>query len=242
MEFFLNSKKEKLNILGFNRWAENNLNEKVDFHLHTQFTDGQSSVLAMVEAAVEKDIKKILFCEHIRSTSTYFYQYRQKILSAAKEAIEVFTGIETKIISFDGSLDYDPSIARYCDAIVGSVHRPIMFDGTIANWANFSPEEALNLEYLLSMAIIEKSSATILGHPLGMSISKFMLNPIDQLLDLAKACAKNDIVFEMNPRYCIKPGILIDIVKEAKCKISLGSDAHSTQEIGRAWKVFIDGG
>ena len=84
-----------------------------------------------------------------------------------------------------------------------------------------------------------KSRANILGHPMGMVIKMFNLRPLEHIYKLACACRDFDKTFELNPHYCPSPQEWVDIVKKANCKVSFGSDAHTTKEVGSSWNTFM---
>ncbi len=224
-------------------WIDIDFSKAVDYHLHTLFTDGTASVQQMAQASWEAGIAEILFSEHVRYTSDYFVDFVTGVKNQQHPGLTVHVGAETKILDLEGHLDCHPEIATMSTALIGSVHSlPPESNGTIRRWSKLDAEAALELEFQLAMAIVTKSSAHILGHPLGMVISHFKLCPYAHLLELAKACQSYDKAFELNARYCSDPATWIEIVQIAKCKVSLGSDAHSPTAIGNAWKMFVRNG
>ena len=118
-----------------------------------------------------------------------------------------------------------------------SVHSPPA-NGKAQNWPELDCETALDLEFQLALAIITSSRANILGHPMGMVIKHFNLKPLEHLYKLARACREAGKAFELNSRYCPNPDDWVSIVQQAECKVSFGSDAHSTSEVGSSWHVF----
>ena len=214
----------------------------VDFHMHTSHTDGTATVREMAEASASASVKQVLYTEHVRHTSTYYPSFVEDVQSQQIDGLEIFVGVETKVCDLDGSLDCSPTIASLTDGIVGSVHNPPLDDsGTERHWKDLEPEAALELEFQLAMAIVTKSRAHILGHPMGMAIRRFNQNPLEQIYALACACRDEDKAFELNPRYCADLDQWLQAVRTAGCKVSLGSDAHKTADVGRAWRVFVLG-
>ena len=213
-----------------------------DFHMHTSHTDGTATVLEMATASVAAGLKQIMYTEHVRHTSTYYPSFVEEVHSLKTADLEVHLGIETKILDLEGNLDCSPAIAALADGIVASVHNPPPdSEGHKRGWTDMEVETALELEFQLAMAIVTKSKAHILGHPMGMAVTRFNQKPLDQLSQLASACRDSGKAFELNPRYCADAAIWLQIVGEAGCKVSLGSDAHKTAHIARAWQVFIQG-
>jgi histidinol phosphatase-like PHP family hydrolase len=211
----------------------------VDYHTHTDYTDGTAGVHQMADAAASKGLDEILFSEHVRHTSTYYPSFVAEVRGVKRPGLKVYVGVETKILDDEGHLDCSPEIASLCDAIVGSVHNPPpQVRGAPGSWSKLSPNAALELEFRLALAIVAKSRAHILAHPLGMAVTKFDLRPLDRLYELACACRDFDKAFELNARYCASPRDWIDIVQRAGCKVSFGSDAHKTADVARAWNLF----
>lgn len=213
-----------------------------DYHMHTNHTDGTATVVQMAEASAAAGLKQIMFTEHVRHTSTYYPAFVEEVGELKIAGIDVFVGIETKVLDTDGSLDCSSSIAELADGIVASVHGlPLDAKGNKRGWKDLDVDTALELEFELAMAIVTKSRAHILGHPMGMAITRFNQNPVEQLTALASACRDSGKAFELNPRYCANADSWLQIVSQAGCKVSLGSDAHKTSHMGRAWQVFIKG-
>lgn len=220
-------------------YAQLDLTHPVDYHNHTTWTDGTASSLDMAAAAVSNGIREILFSEHIRRDSTYFPDFVTEVRALNAPNLKVFVGVEAKILDTDGTLDAPHDIEELTDAIIGSVHSPPNADGTSGSWQSFSAGEALKLELDLALAIVRRSRAHIIGHPLGMCITKFRLAPSEELLTIARACAEHDKAFELNPRYCIDPAMMVEIAISAGCKVNIGSDAHFTSAVGSSWKKFV---
>ena len=224
-------------------WSELDSRNPIDYHVHTDFTDGSASIKEMAEAAYKVGIREVLFSEHVRNTSSYFPGFVAQVKTFSIDGFKAYVGAEAKIVSSDGTLDCTQDVAFICNAIIGSVHRPPNDQNKEPQkWSSMSLEKAIELEYQLSMAIIKRSRAHILGHPMGMTFIHFGITPIRQLERLANACRVYDKAFELNSRYCSDTKIWIDIVKHAECKISCGSDAHNTSTVGSAWDSFITKG
>lgn len=210
-----------------------------DYHNHTTWTDGTASSHDMAAAAAAAGIREMLFSEHIRSTSTYFPDFVAEIRALKVPNLRTFVGVEAKILDLNGTLDAPAEIESLCDAIVGSVHSPPRADGSSGSWKEYSAEDALRTETALALAIVEKSRAHIIGHPLGMVITKFHLEPREELLTIARACAAHGKAFELNPRYALAPDVMIEIANTAGCKVNIGSDAHFTDAVGKSWNHFV---
>ena len=226
--------------LQFHTWAAIDSSIAVDYHVHTSHTDGGASVQQMAKAAVEKGIIEILFSEHVRATSNYFISFALEVRALSIPGLNAYVGAEAKILDLKGKLDCTPQITSMCDAIIGSVHRPpLNKSGETQSWRQLSTKTALELEFQLALAIITKSQAHILGHPMGMVITTFDILPLEHLHELACACRDYDMAFELNARYCPNPEEWIDVISKANCKVSFGSDAHTASDIGSSFQLFM---
>jgi len=212
-----------------------------DYHMHTNYTDGTATILQMAEASYAVGLKHVMFTEHVRHTSTYYHGFVEEVEGLNISGLNACAGIETKILGTDGSLDCSPSIAAMAHGIVASVHGlPPDSKGRKRGWTDLDASTALEMEFELAMAIITKSQAHILGHPMGMVITRFNQNPLRQLALLASACKDSGKAFELNPRYCANTESWLQIVRQAGCTVSLGSDAHKVSHVSRAWQVFVE--
>jgi putative hydrolase len=213
----------------------------VDYHNHTVWTDGTATSADMANAARAAGIREYMFSEHVRSTSTYFPEFEKEIRAIEIPGMTIFVGCEAKSLGTSGMLGAPPGLYERCDAVIGSVHSPPNADGSSGSWKDFSAAEALKFETALALAIVEKSRAHIIGHPLGMCITKFHLQPVEELRTIARACADNGKAFELNPRYSLDTDVMIQIVRDAGCKVIIGSDAHFTDAVGSSWRKFVAG-
>ncbi|RMH18072.1 MAG: PHP domain-containing protein [Acidobacteria bacterium] len=214
----------------------------IDFHLHTTYTDGTAPVQDMAAAARRAGLAAILFSEHVRAASDYYPAYLQEVRAENRDGLTVFAGFEAKILDRDGTLDCPPAAAEEADAIVGSVHRPPAAGGAGVAWQALAPEEAIALELELALAIVERSRAHVLGHPMGMVVRHHRISPLAAIERLARACAAHGKAFELSARYCPSPSRWLAIVERAGCPVSLGSDAHRPSAVGGAWRLFDPAG
>ncbi len=213
----------------------------IDYHNHTLWTDGTATSADMAAAAAESGIMEFMFSEHVRSTSTYFPEFEKEIRALNVSGMTIFVGCEAKILGLNGMLSAPPEVYNRCDAVIGSVHGPPNSDGSSGSWKDYTAAEALKLETDLALAIVQKSRAHIIGHPLGMVITKFQLKPADELRTIARACRESGKAFELNPRYSLDPETMIEIASDAGCKVNIGSDAHFTDAVGSSWQKFVAG-
>lgn len=208
----------------------------VDFHMHTTWTDGQHSVAEMHAAAVAAGLKCILYSEHARRTSgPWFQQFAAEVRALPDNACRALVGVEAKVANFDGALDLSDETRASCDLVMASVHR---FPGETAIVKGRPPlmpaDEVMDIEFRLSRAAIRAGGADILGHPFGMSYRRFGIVPCIELVEaLMEECAAHGVAFEVNAHYHPDPWRFVDMCCQRGAAVSLGSNAHHRDEIGK---------
>lgn len=210
-----------------------------DFHVHTNWTDGDSTVEAMHAAAVNLGLSHILFSEHVRQTSeTWFFDFAKEVQGLDNTKTTALLGMETKIMNFQGDLDTTTSMINKCDLVMASVHRFPGEEGIIdknTNQFNINShfENPIDIEFSLANLILENPDVDILGHPFGMTYKRFkLIPPREKIVQLIQKAAKTGVAFEINSRYHPNLWELIDLCKKYEATISIGSNAHSVNELG----------
>lgn len=210
-----------------------------DFHMHTTWTDGKNSAVEMYDAAEKFGLEAILFSEHARKTSgDWFPKFCSEIRSLnGRGNCKAFVGVEVKIDDFEGNLDTTDEILDQVDLVMASVHRFPGETGPILKKESsekFAKDEAVKIEFELSKLILKHPRVDILGHPFGMSYRRFHAQPSREMIEeLIEFAAKSQVAFEINPQYHSDPWLLVNLCLKHGTKISLGSNAHNTSEVGR---------
>lgn len=208
-----------------------------DLHVHTNWTDGKNSVSEILEVADKINLTHILFSEHSRKDSgNWFSDFKKEVLNSNKKfKCTGIVGTEVKVLNLNGDLDISDTIASNSELIMASVHRfPGETDNISNNTKNYDKDEVIKIEYNLSMAALENPQTNILGHPFGMSLKRFKVMPSLKLFEeLIKKTANEKKAFEINIGY--HPNIieLIQLCIKNNCLISIGSNAHTTREVGK---------
>lgn len=92
----------------------------IDYHIHTDFADGEMSIEQIIGLARELGIEQIAITEHIRRQPTYnWFELRDAIRHLDKT---VLVGVEAKVLDRYGTLDCPEDILGEADLVLGSVH------------------------------------------------------------------------------------------------------------------------
>lgn len=227
-------------MMKFKRFSEITMADAgSDLHIHSNYTDGQDSILDIVKQAEKLKLQTIAITDHIREGSTYFDQYQEEIELIRKNSkLNILIGFEARIKNFKGEIDVNRAVLEKADIKIASVHRfPI--GKQLFNPGLFSKEIAQEIELEISLAGIENKAFNILGHPGGMCLMYFNEFPLNYFEEIIAACKKHNIAFELNSEYhqAVYPE-LKKILKKHDPLISFGSDAHVARDIGK-WLILL---
>lgn len=220
----------------FPRYRELNAkNINVEFQLHTNRTDGEASIAAVLSTAQERQLAAIAFTEHVRRDTVWFPEFAKE---AREEAVRfpdllAYVGCETKAMDMHGTLDVTDKILSACDIVLGVVHRFPDGKGGYLDYKTMSPTHLAEVECELSIGMIKNAPIDVLGHPGGMYQRRHGAYPPELFRALMQAAAERNIAIEINSSYLVDmPGFLW-LCEEINPFVSIGSDAHKLHEIGR---------
>lgn len=222
----------------FNELNKNLLH--VDYHLHSTWTDGKNSVSEIIYNAKKNNLHSIAITDHIRKESTYFSEYKKEIENLnEEEEINIYTGFEAKVSDFFGNIDVKQEVTSEADIAIVSVHRyPI--GSKLYNASEFKQKIAQEIELELSIAALKKGGFNVLGHPGGMSVAFYQEFPAEFYEKIIIECVKNEIAFDFNGRYHLHLlNILHPLLKKYNPHISIGSDSHSVEPMGK-WNKKLE--
>ncbi|MDI6861545.1 MAG: PHP domain-containing protein [Caldisericia bacterium] len=139
---------------------------KGDLHVHSNFSDGISSIYELVKYAVEQGYEYIGITDHTEDLKVAKGMRREKILEERLEIkrveklfpnIKILFGVEANI-RIDGSIDIDEDILKELDYVIGSIHY------------NFNETKEVNMKRYINA--MNNPYITIIGHPSGRKIGE----------------------------------------------------------------------
>jgi putative hydrolase len=207
---------------------------KTDCHLHTSWTDGEASVADVYSAAVASGLDTILYSEHSRKTSTdWFKSFAEEVRALPFSPCRAYVGTEVKVETRGGDIDTTAAISDHCDFIMASVHRLIGANDVTIQFTDTDPEQAVDLEYALTWAVLPNPQVDILGHMFGMSYRRFGKVPADSMIrDLIARAAEYGVAVEVNSHYHPNALQMVRWCQEFDARIAFGSNAHALKEVG----------
>lgn len=212
----------------------------VDCHMHTSWTDGDHGVAEMFEQACRNGLTHIVFTEHVGpASSVWFPDFARSVRALPESPCRAFVGMEGGVKNFRGGLAVESAVRSLCDVVVASVHRFPGPNGEPLPFEAVAPERAMEMEFELSLALLASRQTDILGHPMGMSTRMYGLRPpISLYSSLAREAARNGVAFEINARYHPDPMALLEVCRETGARVTLGSDAHRTADVGAVVRLL----
>ena len=229
-----------MKVLNFLRF--NDLYEKIprqDFHIHTDITDGKSTMEEYIESAIQKKLEEIAFTEHVRKDSMWFDSFISKVKKLREGCnLKIYYGIEAKAIDFEGRIDATSHMMKESEIVLGAVHRYPEGKGGFIDMKTLSEEKAAEIEFKLALGLLKYGEIDVLAHPGGFFESFFSDFPEDYLRILFKESIKRKIAIEFNSKYIKNIKSYFELCKEANPFISLGSGAHNITELGNSVKLI----
>lgn len=215
-----------------------------DYHTHTVYSDGRSSIMDVVLAAKERGLSEIAITDHsvgkiaksLRKRD--FKKYLAEIKSARSE-LPVLIGVEANIINTNGLIDIDEKMRKKLDIVLCGVHILVFYSlralftfclpNLFFSAIRFTPKFQIKYNTRVVQKAIQENDIDIWTHP-------SLYFKID-VVEVAKTCAERGTLVELNSsRISFRP---IDFERMAKvgAKFIIGSDAHKIGRVGDIARV-----
>jgi len=201
-------------------------------HVHSEYSDGTSSIEELAEACAAMGYSYLGICDHSRSAGYAGGLDEDEVLRQHEEidalnekfrsdprmkGFRVLKGIESDILP-DGSLDYEERILERFDFVIASVH------------SKFNMTEAEMTRRIIEA--MENPHLSILGHPTGRLLLAREGYPVD-MRAVIEAAASLGVAIELNanPHRLDIDWRECRYAKELGVKISINPDAHHAGSI-----------
>lgn len=201
---------------------------KFDFHIHTTYSDGNGTTIAVVEAAEARGLEVVALTDH-GPEHTYgtprgrLAQMLQDIQLARENAgIRVLTGIEANVIDTSGSIDLDEEFTKELDLLVVGIHK---LEGVAVDVARAYLEAATKA--------IERQKVDVFAHPFYLHEYLVPSLPPEDLEAFVKLAAERGVAMELNLKYRTPDRDFLRLCLSEGVKLSVGTDAHTVAEVGK---------
>jgi len=189
------------------------------FHVHTDWTDGKSSLADYCLSAKMMGFRSIVLTEHIRRKPSYDFR---ALLQLAREqqsihGLEILVGVEAKVLP-NGLVDVPEWILSEIDVLAIAEHS---FQGdatTLADSLSKALDSFRNAEF-----------ARVWVHPTLGLLKKSAPEPLSH--GVLQAALRAGAYIEVNLRYRLPPESLLASVTLSN--VVIGFDAHSVADVER---------
>lgn len=208
-----------------------------DCHIHSTFSDGKATWRAMAEQAEIISLQHITFTEHVNLTSTWVPDYVETIRRAQEDSsfgCRIFLSAEVKAADVFGTPDIHQGYLAQFDYLVGVIHRYPKNGGGLHAFKDLTPEQAQEIDFTVSRNLILHPEVDVIGHLGGVYahyFGEYAPGMLEELIDLAVGCNKV-VELNTNDRYRHQFDRILSHCLATNAWITLGSDAHTTQELG----------
>ena len=193
---------------------------KGDLHIHTNYSDGSSTIQELIQKAKSLNYQYIAITDHSKSRKISrglsIKQLQKQIKEINKiNSFKILKGAEVDILR-NGSLDYPNSILKQLDIVIAAVH------------SSFKLSKIEQTNRILKA--LQNKHVNILAHPTGRLIQRRNPYPID-LQKIYEFAKDNNKLLEINsyPERLDLNAINIKEALQNKVKLVISTDAHSTQ-------------
>jgi putative hydrolase len=201
-----------------------------DLHLHSDWSDGGSSIQEMVVTAMDLGHEYMVLTDHsprlkIANGLSPERLWKQlgviDSISSAVGDFRLLKGIEVDILD-DGSLDQSAEMLSQLDLRVASIHSKLAMSAAPMTRR--------------MIAAVANPRTNVLGHCTGRLVEGSRGTRAQSSFDAAsvfEACAAHGVAVEINarPERCDPPDELIGQAMEAGCLFSIDSDAHAPGQL-----------
>ncbi len=198
-----------------------------DLHVHTDATDGRSSLREMVEACAARGYAYVAITDHSQAMRVAggldraaLRRQRRAIdaLRAEVEGIAILHGAEVDILD-DGRLDLDDETLAELDVVVAAVHSKLAMS-----------ERDMTRRVLRALA---NPHVHVLAHPTARLLGEREPVAIDMAAVVA-AARDHGVLLEVNgqPSRLDLSDVLVRMARDARATLVIDTDAHRTTELG----------
>lgn len=214
--------------------------EKMDFHIHSEFSDDATASLEdIVTEALRGGLVAIGIVDHVRGNAPWLRERESQLSELREEHVDdiaIFSGVEVKVVDDKGSIDLDDRVVNDVDYVIASFHG--VPEGVSKQSAN-GDGGAVARWWCDSMdALLEGgTNAQIVGHPDRILKERGLVADPERLGQLLEMALKSRLFLEWNPATAYPEQPFAQELANRDCeRIVYASDAHTIEDLADAYK------
>jgi putative hydrolase len=215
-----------------------------DFHVHSTFSDGRSTLAENVATARARRLRTLCLVDHVRRDTAWLPEFSAAVAPYRDlPEMRVMAGVEAKILDASGRLDLPPRLDGI-DVVLIADHQfpgdegPVHPDRVRAAIGDGSMTEAEAIERLCAAtekALNAVDRTSLLAHLFSllpkMGLDEVMV-PGALLSDLARRAANAGAMAEINEKWSCPAPRTVTALARAGVPLVAGSDSHHAGDIG----------
>ena len=219
-----------------------------DFHVHSTFSDGSSTLAQNVRAARERGLRTLALVDHVRADTAWLPEFAAAVDPYRHQpGLKVLAGIEAKILDTSGRLDLPP-VPAGIDLVLIADHQfpadngPVHPDEIRAALGSggMTPAEAIERLCQATAAAAEAAAAAAVAAPLLAHLFSLLpklgldeaMVPAGLLSDLGRRSARAGARVEVNEKWSCPSPRTAAAMAAAGVVLVAGSDSHHCRDIG----------
>jgi putative hydrolase len=225
-----------------------------DFHVHSTFSDGESSLAQNVRAARERALRTLCLVDHVRRGTEWLPEFTAAVAPFRRQqGLRVLAGVEAKILDTSGRLDLPPGLGGIDLVLIadhqfpgdgGPVH-PAQAREAIGR-GEMTPAEAIErLCEATANALGATDRRRVLAHLFSvlpkMGLDEAMV-PEPLLAELARRVALAGAMVEINEKWACPSPRTVAAMARAGVPVVAGSDSHHCRDVGVYRTVALTAG
>ena len=215
-----------------------------DMHVHSTFSDGKDTPARNVVTAELRGLARLGCVDHVRRDTEWLPEFVRTIETLRPHTpVELFIGVEAKILSGNGNLDL-PDVLDGVDLIFAADHqfplpdrcaqpreiRDMLRDG------NVSGHDLIEQLTSATVGTLHRYERIVLAHLFSI-VRKVGLSeqdiPQEFIDEIAEAASQTGGMVEIDERWRCPSVRTISIFQERKVPVLMSTDSHQAQDIGR---------
>jgi putative hydrolase len=215
-----------------------------DFHVHSTFSDGASTLAENVRAARERGLRTLCLVDHVRRDTGWLPEFTAAVAPLRRPpGLRVLAGVEAKILDASGRLDLPPDLDGV-DLVLIADHQFPGQDGpvhpqqarTAIGAGSMTAAESIELLCEATASAPEATDrACVLAHLFSvlpkMGLDEAMV-PEPLLVKLAGRVAQTRAMVEINEKWACPSARTIAAMARAGVTVVAGSDSHHCRDVG----------
>ncbi len=215
-----------------------------DFHVHSTFSDGASTLEENVRAARERALRTLCLVDHVRRDTAWLPRFTAAVTRLRPQpGLQVLAGVEAKILDTSGRLDLPPALDGIDLVLIadhqfpgesGPVH-PEQARAAIGAGQLTAAEAIERLCAATANALTATDRQSVLAHLFSvlpkMGLHEDMV-PEALLAELASRVALAGAKVEINEKWSCPSARVVAAMLRAEVTVVAGSDSHHCRDIG----------